>query len=135
MKIGLTASAFDLLHSGHAAMLQEARGVCDCLIAALHIDPSLERPNKNQPIQSIVERFTQLDAVKYVDKIVPYQTEADLLAILQLYRVDIRIIGEEYFGQQYTGNDLGIETYFNKRRHNFSSSELRLRKISDRNLR
>lgn len=131
MKIGLTASAFDLLHSGHIAMLQEAKSVCDYLIAALHVDPSVERPEKNKPIQSIVERYTQLSAVKYVDQIMPYQTEDDLLDILQLHRVNIRIIGEEYRSKSFTGKRMNIQIYYNARRHDFSSSDLRKRIIDN----
>ncbi len=125
MKIGITASAFDLLHSGHVLMLQEAKTVCDHLIAALHIDPSVENKAKNKPIQSIVERYAQIDGVKYVDQVIPYQTESDLIDIIQLYRANIRIIGEEYRYKNFTGSRMGIETYFNARKHNFSSSNLR----------
>tara|TARA_R110002153_G_scaffold238911_1_gene393334 strand:+ start:9548 stop:9967 length:420 start_codon:yes stop_codon:yes gene_type:complete len=125
MKIGITASAFDLLHSGHVLMLQEARTVCDYLIAAIHVDPSLEHNDKNKPIQSIVERFSQVDAIRYVDKVIPYQTELELIDIIQLYRVDIRVIGEEYRYKNFTGSRMDIETYFNSRKHNFSSSNLR----------
>lgn len=127
MRIGLTASAFDLLHSGHVAMLQEAKGVCDYLIAALHVDPSLERSTKNRPIQSIIERYTQLSAIKYVDEIIPYETENDLLDILQLHRIDVRIIGEEYRTKPFTGKGMKIAVHYNARRHDFSSSELRRR--------
>jgi len=130
MRIGLTASAFDLLHSGHIAMLQEAKCVCDYLIAALHVDPSLERSAKNRPIQSVVERYTQLSAVKYVDEIIPYETENDLLDLLQLHRVDVRIIGEEYRSKPFTGKGMSLDVHYNARRHNFSSSDLR-RRIKD----
>jgi glycerol-3-phosphate cytidylyltransferase len=130
-KIGLTASAFDLLHAGHIAMLKEAKNHCDYLICALHIDPSKERKYKNKPIQTVVERYVQLKAVSCVDQIVPYETEDDLLDILNLFNVNIRIIGEEYIGKSYTGYELQMETHFNKRRHRFSSSELRSR-IFDR---
>ena len=125
MRIGLTASAFDLLHSGHVAMLQEAKGVCDYLIAALHVDPSLERSVKNKPIQSI-ERYTQLSAIN-MDEIIPYETENDLLDILQLHRVDVRIIGEEYRTKPFTGKGMKIAVHYNARRHDFSSSDLRRR--------
>ena len=125
MKIGLTASAFDLLHSGHVLMLQEAKTVCDHLIAALHIDPSIENDVKNKPIQSIVERHAQVDGIKYVDQVIPYQTENDLIDIIQLYRVDVRIIGEEYRHKNFTGSRMGLKTYFNSRKHNFSSTNLR----------
>ena len=95
MVVGLTASTFDLLHAGHVAMLREAKTQCDYLICALQVDPSVDRSEKNKPVQSLVERFTQLQAVKYVDEIVPYQTEDDLVDILKMYHLDVRIIGEE----------------------------------------
>ena len=135
MKVGFTASAFDLLHAGHISMLREAKSVCDHLICGLQIDPSLERLGKNQPIQGITERYIQLSAVKYVDEIVPYAYEKELLDILDTYPIDIRIIGEEYRAEQFTGKDVcqlnGIEIYYNKRDHGFSTSELR-RKIVDK---
>ena len=100
--MGLTASTFDLLHAGHIAMLREAKTQCDYLICALQVDPSVDRPEKNKPVQSLVERFTQLQAVKYVDEIVPYQTEDDLIDILKMYQLDVRIIGEEYKFESHT---------------------------------
>ena len=95
MVTGLTASTFDLLHAGHIAMLREAKSQCDHLICALQVDPSVDRPNKNSPVQSIVERYAQLAAVKYVDEILVYQTESDLLDIIQMYPINVRILGEE----------------------------------------
>ena len=129
--IGMTASTFDLLHAGHIAMLREAKSQCDYLICCLQFDPSVDRPEKNSPIQSIVERYTQLKAVKYVDEIVVYATENDLLDIQAMYPVDIRVLGDEYKEKDFTGKDecrqLGIELYFNSRNHRFSSSDLRNR--------
>lgn len=131
MKVGLTASTFDLLHAGHIAMLREAKQQCDYLIAALQVDPSVDREEKNSPIQTIVERQTQLAAVHYVDEVVVYCTEDDLLDIINMYPIDIRILGEEYRLKDFTGKDecrnRGIELYFNKRDHRFSSSSLRKR--------
>ena len=131
MKTGLTASTFDLLHAGHVAMLREAKSQCDYLICALQIDPSADRPEKNAPIQTIVERYTQLAAVKYVDEIVVYASESDLNDILTMYPIDVRILGDEYKDKDFTGKDecrkLGIELYFNSRNHRFSSSDLRAR--------
>jgi len=131
MQIGITASTFDLLHAGHIAMLREAKSQCDYLICALQVDPSIDRPEKNKPIQTLVERFIQLQAVKYVDEIIPYQTEQDLEDILKMYPLDIRIIGEEYKNKTFTGRATcsarGIEIYFNRRDHRFSSSDLRSR--------
>ena len=130
MKVGFTCSAFDLLHAGHIKMLEDAKNQCDYLICGLQVDPTLDRPEKNKPIQTVVERYTQLSAVRYVDEIIPYVTEADLVDILSMYHIDIRILGEEYRDKDFTGKDIcrrrDIELYFNKRDHRFSSSGLRL---------
>ena len=129
--VGFTCSAFDLLHAGHIAMLKEAKMQCDYLICGLQIDPSVDRIEKNSPIQSVVERYIQLSAVKYVDEIVPYYYEKDLTEILKSYKIDVRILGEEYKDREFTGRELcdrlGIHLHFNKREHDFSSSELRKR--------
>ncbi len=131
MRIGFTCSTFDLLHAGHIQMLRDAKEQCDYLICGLQIDPSLDRPEKNSPVQTIVERYTQLSAVKYVDEIVPYQTEIDLEDILNMLHIDVRILGEEYKNGKFTGRAIcakrGIELFFNKREHRFSSSDLRKR--------
>jgi len=127
--IGFTASTFDLLHSGHITMLREAKETCDYLICGLQIDPSLDRADKNSPVQTIVERYVQLSAVKYVDEIIVYQTERDLEDILEMFHIDVRILGEEYREKDFTGKDIckkrGIQLHFNKRDHRFSSSSLR----------
>jgi glycerol-3-phosphate cytidylyltransferase len=129
MKIGITFSAFDLLHAGHIKMLEEAKSQCDYLICAIQTDPTLDRPEKNRPIQSIVERYIQLKGCKHVDEIVPYATEQDLEDVLRSFKIDVRIIGDEYASQQFTGRqyceEKGIDLYFNKREHRFSSSGLR----------
>ena len=131
MKIGFTCSTFDLLHAGHVAMLREAKDQCDYLICGIQTDPSIDRPEKNKPVQTLVERWTHLQGVKYVDEIIPYQTEQDLEDILKLFHIDVRIIGEEYKDGKFTGRATcaarGIEIYFNKRDHRFSSSDLRKR--------
>ena len=131
MIVGFTCSSFDLLHSGHIQMLREAKEQCDYLIVGLQLDPSLDRSNKNSPIQTIVERYAQLHAVKYVDEIIPYVSEGDLEDILTMYHIDVRILGEEYRDKDFTGKDIcrkrGIQLYFNKRDHRFSSSDLRKR--------
>lgn len=131
MKIGFTCSAFDLLHAGHILMLEEAKANCDYLIVGLQVDPSIDRPEKNKPVQSVTERFIQLSAVKFVDKIIPYTTERDLEDLIQSQPINIRFIGEEYKHREFTGKeyceDQGIELYYNSRRHRFSSSELRSR--------
>ena len=130
MKIGFTASAFDLLHSGHTVMLEDAKSHCDYLIVGLQTDPTVDRgKTKNKPVQTVVERYLQLRACKYVDEIIPYTTEQDLEDILSSMHIHIRILGVEYRDKDFTGRDIckkrDIEIYFNKRDHRFSSSVLR----------
>lgn len=131
MKVGFTCSAFDMLHSGHIQMLRDASEQCDYLICGLQTNPSVDRPEKNAPIQTVVERYTQLKAVQYVNEIIPYATEEDLKDILSMYHIDVRILGDEYREKDFTGKEIckrrDIALYFNKRDHRFSSSELRLR--------
>lgn len=131
MKTGITFSTFDLLHAGHIAMLREAKTVCDYLICGLQVDPSLDRPEKNKPVQTLVERYVQLSGVKYVDEIVCYQSEDDVVDILEMFNVDVKIMGAEYRDKDFTGKDVckrkGIQLYFNNRSHRFSSSDLRQR--------
>ena len=131
MKVGFTCSTFDLLHAGHISMLREAKQHCDYLICGLQTDPSVDRPEKNGPIQTIVERYIQLNAVGYVDEIIPYATEEDLKDILSMLQIDVRILGEEYRDKEFTGKDIcrkrDIQLFFNKREHRFSSSDLRKR--------
>lgn len=129
-KIGFTCSCFDLFHAGHIMMLKEAKSNCDYLIVGLQTDPTIDRPEKNKPIQSVVERFIQLDSCKYVDEVVVYATEKDLLDILYSYPINVRIVGEEYRDKDFTGKDLQhIEMYYNQRKHSFSTTELRGRVI------
>ncbi|KRB58095.1 adenylyltransferase/cytidyltransferase family protein [Flavobacterium sp. Root186] len=129
MKIGITFSAFDLLHAGHVKMLEEAKQNCDYLIVGLQTDPTLDRPTKNKPTQTVVERYIQLKACKFVDEIVPYATEQDLEDILKSFTIDMRILGDEYKEKDFTGRtyceEKGIELYFNTRDHRFSSTNLR----------
>ena len=131
MRVGFTCSTFDLLHAGHVIMLREAKEQCDYLICGLQVDPSVDRKEKNAPIQTVVERYTQLKGVEYVDEIIPYGTEADLEDILSMYPIDVRILGEEYRYKDFTGKDIcrkrDIELHFNKRDHRFSTSDLRRR--------
>lgn len=124
---GITASCFDLLHAGHILMLKEAKSVCDHLVVALQVDPTIDRPEKNKPVQSYYERWVQLSAVKYVDEIIPYSTEEELNTILQNYKIDIRILGEEYKGKKFTGSYLPMAYHYNKRTHGYSSTELKNR--------
>lgn len=134
MKTGFTCSTFDLFHAGHIIMLKEAKAQCDYLIVGLQTDPTIDRPTeKNKPVQSIFERYVQLQACKYVDEIVVYATEKDLVDILLSYPIDVRILGEEYEHKAFTGRQecitKGIKFYFNKREHTFSTTELRQRVI------
>lgn len=132
LKIGITFSTFDMLHAGHIAMLAEAKNHCDYLIAALQTDPTIDRPDtKNKPVQSIVERQIQLAATRYVDEVVVYQTEQDLVDLLLILPIDVRILGVEYEHREFTGRQecvmRGIDIVYNERNHSFSSSSLRKR--------
>jgi len=132
MKIGFNCSSFDLLHAGHVTMLKMEKELCDYLIVALQIDPTIDRPGiKNKPVQSAYERYVQLQACKYVDEILIYETEYDLLQLLQTQTIHIRFLSEEYLNRDFTGKQWcisnGIELYYHKRQHNYSSSELRKR--------
>ena len=134
-KIGITFSAWDMFHAGHVAMLSEAKNHCDYLICGLQTDPTIDRPNtKNRPIQSIVERQIQLAACRYVDEVVVYQTEQDLVDLLLILPLDVRILGIEYSDKDFSGRDecydRGIEIVFNGRDHSFSSSSLRKRVVA-----
>jgi glycerol-3-phosphate cytidylyltransferase len=132
--IGFTCSAFDLLHAGHQMMLEEARSVCDYLIVGLQYDPSLDRPTKNKPVQSIVERYLQLRSSRWVDEIVFYSTERDLEELLMVLPISVRILGDEYRDKDFTGKtlcqNLGIKLHFNSRTHEYSSSGLRKRVVA-----
>ena len=127
--IGFTCGSFDLLHTGHVLMLREAKEQCDVLIVGLQTDPTMDREYKAKPIQSIFERWTQLNSIKYIDQIIPYDSEASLLDLLNSIPIDLRIIGEEYKNKEFTGKGLH-EVHYNSRQHSFSSTELkeRLRK-------
>ena len=122
--IGFTCGAFDLLHAGHIVMLKEAKENCDYLIVGLQTDPSIDRQNKNQPVQSVYERYIQLRAVKYIDEIIPYDKEQSLLDLLEATEIHLRFVGEDYTDRHFTGKGLH-EIYYTSRQHSFSSSELR----------
>ena len=125
---GIVASCFDLFHAGHVLMLMEAKDECDRLVVALQSDPTIDRPEKNKPIQALSERYIQLEACKYVDQIVPYDTEADLYNLLAGYEWDVRFLGMDYINQtEFTGSGLDIPIYYCSRKHNYSSSGLRER--------
>ena len=136
-KIGITCSTFDFLHAGHVVMLEEAKRHCDYLIAALQVDPTLDRPEKNYPVQSIVERQIQLAAVKFVDEIVMYNTEKDLEDLFLTLPINVRIIGNEYIDKDFTGKAIcdhrGIQILYNKRDHSFSTTDLRNRTVRSEN--
>ena len=128
MKKGITFGAFDLFHAGHVMMLEEAKTVCDHLIVCIQSDPSLDRKEKNKPVQSIVEREIQVYGCRYTDEVIIYDTEAEVLEILNSVDWDVRILGEEYKDKEFTGREQTLsKCHFNKRPHNFSSSELRKR--------
>jgi glycerol-3-phosphate cytidylyltransferase len=137
-KIGFTCSAFDLLHAGHILMLEEAKHHCDWLIVGLQNDPSNDRLDKNKPVQSIIERYIQLTAVKYVDDVIVYNNEKDLEDLLRVLPIDVRILGDEYKDKPFTGRDIcarrGVELIFNKREHSFSTTELRDRVYHTENM-
>lgn len=130
-RVGITCSTFDLFHAGHVIMLEEAKRQCDYLIAAIQVDPTLDRTTKNKPVQSIIERQIQVSSCKHVDEIIVYSTEKELEDIFMALPIDVRVLGEEYKDTEFTGKEIcmkrGIELYYNKRDHFFSSSDLRLR--------
>ena len=122
---GFTCSCFDLLHAGHILMLKDAKEQCDYLIVGLQTDPTIDRPEKNKPIQSFEERYIQLQAVKYIDEIFIYDTEEDLYKKILYFNPDVRILGSDYIDKPFTGDDLDIPIYFHDRKHNYSSTNLR----------
>lgn len=127
-RVGIVASCFDLFHAGHVLMLYDAKQHCDRLVVALQSDPTLDRPEKNKPIQGLFERFVQVESCEYVDQVVPYDTEADLYNMLVGYDWDVRFLGEDYVGRtDFTGADLDIPIHYCPRKHSYSSSSLRER--------
>jgi glycerol-3-phosphate cytidylyltransferase len=128
MNIGFTCSCFDLFHAGHIMMLKECKDICDYLIVGLQTDPTIDRPTKNKPVQTVFERFVQLQSCKYVDEIVVYGTEGELLDVLLSYKINIRFVGEEYRAKDFTGKSL-VPIHYNTRKHSFSTTELRQRVI------
>ena len=129
-KVGVTFGAFDLFHAGHVLMLQEAKTICDHLVVCIQTDPSIDHDEKNAPVQSIVERQIQVTACKYVDEVIVYDTEEDVMEILKSIDWDVRILGDEYRDRPFTGREETLDKcYFNRRPHSFSSSELRLRVV------
>lgn len=127
--VGFTASTFDLLHTGHILMLREAKQHCDHLVIALQTDPTIDRPDKNKPVQSMYERWTQIQAVQYVDAIIPYDTEHDLLVMLQMLKPDVRILGDDYIGKDFTGKQWCLQNevklVYANRKHGYSTAKLR----------
>ena len=131
MEVGITAGAFDLFHAGHVLMLKDASKQCDYLIVALQTDPTIDRKEKNKPIQTMYERFIQLNACKYVDEVIPYETEDDLYTLIMNNDVDVRIIGNEYRNEDFTAREVGIDVYYNARNHRWSTTELRERILDE----
>ena len=132
MKIGFNCSTFDLLHAGHVTMLKMEKQLCDYLIVALQVDPTIDRPViKNKPVQTVYERFVQLQACKYIDEILVYETEADLLNLIKTQTMHVRFLSDEYIGKDFTGKQYcienGIELHYHKRQHTYSSTDLRVR--------
>lgn len=126
-RIGFTCSCFDLLHTGHLLMLEDAKRKCDVLIVGLQTDPTIDRPSKNKPILTFEERKIMIKAVKYVDEIIDYATEKDLMDILTHLSPDVRILGTDHLGKRFTGDDLPIEIYWHPRDHDYSTTNLRNR--------
>ena len=126
-RVGFTCGSFDLLHPGHVIMLQEAKEVCDWLVVGVQSDPTIDRPQKNKPLQTHEERTIMVAALEYVDEVVQYNTEADLLQLLKKLAPDVRILGADHIDKEYTGKDLPIEVHFNKRDHDWSTTNLRKR--------
>jgi glycerol-3-phosphate cytidylyltransferase len=137
MKTGITFGAFDLCHTGHVLMFAECKQLCDYLIVGLQVDPSLERKEKNTPVQSLYERYVQLNAIKYIDEIIPYAYEHEIIQILQSRSLNVRFVGADYIDRDFTGKDCcvsrSIDLYFNNRDHGFSTTELRKRIESSNN--
>jgi len=133
MKKGFTCSAFDLLHAGHILMLKEIRGQCDFLVVGLQSDPTIDRPEKNKPIETLEERKIKLEGCKYVDEIIVYNTEAELIELLKKVNPDVRFLGEDWRGKHFTGDDLPIQIIFNSRDHSYSSTDLRERILNSKN--
>ena len=137
MKTGITFGAFDLCHAGHVLMFQDCKHHCDYLIVGLQVDPSLERETKNTPVQSMYERYVQLKAIRYIDEIIPYAYEYEIIQILKSRDIDVRFVGADYIGKDFTGKsiclDRQIDIIFNNRDHDFSTSELRKRIESSNN--
>jgi len=126
-KIGFTCGSFDLLHCGHAMMLEEAKSYCEHLIVGVQSDPTIDRDSKNKPIQSYAERISMVNAIRYVDEVVLYDTELDLVELLIRLNPDVRIVGADWQNKEFTGHNLPIPVVFNTRNHNYSTSELRRR--------
>jgi len=130
IKRGFTCGCFDLLHAGHVVMLKEARESCDHLIVGLQTDPSIDRQEKNTPIQSVYERYIQLSSIEYVDTVIPYDTEQSLIDLLESQNIDVRFVGEDYKDKSFTGDNLPIKIQYTNRKHSFSTTNLR-KKVYD----
>ena len=131
LKIGFTCGAFDLLHAGHVVMLQEAKRHCDFLVVGLQTDPSIDRQEKNRPVQSVYERWVQLSAINVVDKVIPYDTEQSLIDLLESQSIDVRFVGEDYKDKSFTGDSLPIRVVYTNRKHSFSTTNLRKKVVQN----
>ena len=131
MVIGFTSVVGDFLHAGHALMLDECKRHCDYLYVGLIDDPTKDRPEKNKPVQSLFERYAQIVSHRAVDEVVPLDGEKDLELAIKSLPIDVRFVGEDYKGTEFTGKaiceSLGIKIIYNKRNHGLSSTELRKR--------
>ena len=125
--VGITFGSFDLCHYGHALMFEECKEYCDYLIVGVQSDPSIDRPEKNPPIQSHKERLGIVNSIKFVDEVKPYDTESDVITMLKEVNPDVRILGADHQGIEFTGHDLDIKCVFNSRDHGYSTNELRKR--------
>ena len=122
---GVIAGNFDVLHPGYIAMFKEMKENCDCLIILLHTDPSIERPHKLKPILSPDERKEMLESIKYVDDVIRYTYEEQLLDLLKLGEFDLRFLGDDYINKPFTGDNLKIPIHYMNRDHGWSTTKFK----------
>jgi cytidyltransferase-like protein len=125
--VGFTAGNFDLIHYGYTVTFEEARRHCDKFIVFLQKDPSQTRRTKYKPVIPYYERYKTLMSIRYIDEVHCYQTEEDLLELINFFKPDVRILGEDYIGKSFTGDDLPIETIYTTRSHEWSTTKLKNR--------
>jgi cytidyltransferase-like protein len=124
-KIGFTAGNFDLLHPGYIYTFETAKQNCDYFMVFLQMDPSETRFTKYKPVVPLHERYKTLMSIKYVDEVITYQTEEDLLKLIEFYRPDLRILGDDYIGKRFTGDHLPIEVLYTTRSHDWSTTRIK----------